>query len=293
MDWSTRMNWAIDYIEEHLDSELSLEEVAKQACCSKYHFHRVFLASFNITCAEYIRRRKLTLAATELLTSKTSIADIALKYGYHSPNAFTRAFRDVHGITPSKARSTSVRLSSFNRVFSPSQNRGGKRMDYTIIEVPEFSVIGKGKHFDLGSFIESGPKFWKDYVNSEDYQALYSLNEGRPGEITQSPLLSAYFPKENGQRDEFVDVLGIESQEISPSTNFDVHKVLAATYAEFMCTYKTSMKTNRYIYGEWFSSTGYERDGSKPDIVSYFPIPFKPMGEMRVRWWIPVVGQSD
>ena len=72
-----------------------------------------------------------------------------------------------------------------------------------------------------------------------------------------------------------------------------VYKLPAATYAEFNCTYRTSMKTNRYIYREWFSSVGYERDGNKPDIAAYFPIAFRPMSEMGVRWWIPVVKKSS
>lgn len=135
------------------------------------------------------------------------------------------------------------------------------------------------------------PKFWKEYVGSEDYQKLYRLSEGRPGSKTNSPLFSAYFPKENGKRDEFIDVLGVEATSELELSGFEVHTVPSATYAEFNCTYKASMKTNRYIYGEWFSSTGYERDGNKPDIAAYFPIPFRPMSEMRVRWWVPVIGK--
>ena len=289
MAWSQRMNLAIEYIENNLEGVLSVESVAKRAYCSKYHFHRMFFASFNITCAEYIRRRKLTLAAVELLNTDKSIFNIALKYGYESPNAFTRAFRNIHGINPSQARADSAMLSSYNRVFFPVKNKGGENMNYKIIEVPEFNIIGKSKSFEFEKFVKDGPKFWKAYVNSEDYQKLCSLNEGRPSPITSSPMLSAYYPKENVKRDEFIDVLGIEATSDLGSNWFEIHTVPSAIYAEFNCTYKASMKTNRYIYGEWFSSTGYEREGSKPDIVAYFPIPFRPMNEMRVRWWVPVV----
>ena len=291
MAWSQRMNLAIEYIESNLDSVLSIEDVAKEAYCSKYHFHRMFFASFKVTCAEYIRRRKLTMAAVDLLNTDKSIFDIALKYGYESPNAFTRAFRNIHGVNPSQARSGQTALSSYNRVFFPVENKGGENMNYKIVEIPEFNIIGKSKRFEFEKFVKDGPKFWKEYVASEDYQKLYRLNDGKPSQITNSPLLSAYFPKENGKRDEFIDVLGIEATSELESSEFEVHTVPSATYAEFYCTYKTSMKTNRYIYGEWFSSTGYERDQNKPDIVSYFPIPFRPMNDMCVRWWIPVIGK--
>lgn len=289
MNWSKRMNLAIEYIESNLDGVLSVESVAKEACCSKYHFHRMFFASFNITCAEYIRRRRITLAAVELLHTDTSVFDIALKYGYESPNAFTRAFRKIHGINPSKARSGSVTLSSYNRVFFPAETKGGKNMHYKIIDIPKFNILGKGKHFEFEKFAKDGPNFWKEYVGSEHYQKLCHLNSGRPSPITNSPLLSAYFPIEDGQQDKFIDILGVEATNEMDSSGFEIYTAPSATYAEFNCTYKTSMKTNRYIYGEWFSSTGYERDGNKPDILAYFPIPFRPIGEMCMRWWIPVV----
>ena len=289
MTWSQRMNLAIEYIESNLDSALSIEDVAKEACCSKYHFHRMFFANFKITCAEYIRRRKLTLAAVELLNTDESIVDIAIKYGYESPNAFTRAFRNIHGINPSKARLGGTSLSSYKRVFFLKDNKAGENMNYKIIEVAEFNIIGKSKSFEFENFVKDGPKFWKEYVGSEDYKKLYQLNNGRPCPITNSSLLSAYFPKENGKRDEFTDVLGIEATNEDNLSGFEAYTVPSSTYAEFNCTYKTSMKTNRYIYGEWFSSTGYERDGNKPDIVAYFPIPIRPMNEMRIRWWIPVI----
>ncbi len=292
MIWSQRMNSAIEYIEGNLDGVLSIEDVAKVAYCSKYHFHRMFFSSFKITCAEYIRRRKLTLAAVEILNSDKRIVDIALMYGYDSPNAFTRAFRNIHGINPNKVRSGSVTLSSYSRVFFPIENKGGKKMNYKIIDRPQFRVVGKSKSFEFDKFVKDGPKFWKEYVSSKDYQELCSLSNGRPGPKTDAPLLSVYFPKEDGERDEFVDVLGLEATTEMDSSGFETHTVASAIYAEFNCTYKSSMKTNRYIYGEWFSSTGYERDGNKPDIVAYFPIPFRPMNEMRVRWWVPIIGKK-
>ncbi|MFK7957088.1 MAG: helix-turn-helix domain-containing protein [Lysobacterales bacterium] len=286
------MNLAIEFMEANLDGVLTIEDVANVACCSRYHFHRVFYASFAMTCAEYIRRRRLTLAAVELVNSKKNVVDVALKYGYESPNAFTRAFRNVHGINPSKARSASAILSSYHRVIFPAEAHGEQKMDYKIVEIPKFEIVGKSQKFEFESFAKNGPSFWKEYVGSEDYQKLMGLNDGMPGPVTAAPLLTGYFPKENGSRDEFIDILGLEITSEIQSDGFEVQAVPSATYAEFNCTYKSSLKTNRYIYGQWFGSTGYERDGNKPDIVAYFPIPFRPMNEMRVRWWIPVVGMK-
>ena len=104
MEWSERMNAAIDYIEENLAGEIDFNVAAEKAACSTFHFHRIFFALNGLTPAEYARRRRLTLAATELTSGNTRVIDIALKYGYESPDAFTRAFRNMHGVTPLVAR---------------------------------------------------------------------------------------------------------------------------------------------------------------------------------------------
>ncbi len=289
MSWSERMNLAIDYVEENLDNAITLEEAAKVACCSKYHFHRVFFSSFDVTFAEYIRKRRFTLAAADILSEEMRIVDIALKYGYNSPNAFTRAFRNIHGINPSDVHASPVRLTSYKRVSFPLEKTGVEKMDYRIVKRPTFDMIGRSKDFVFDDFVKNGSKYWKDYVSSDSYKKLYQLTHGKPGPVSGAPLLSCYFPKENSKTDEMTDVLGLEVTPNMSIGNYKIHTVPEATYAEFDCTYRTSMKTNRYIYGEWFSATGYERDGNNPDIAAYFPIAFRPMGEMGVRWWIPVV----
>lgn len=104
MEWSERMNAAIAYIEDNLAGEIDFNEAAKRACCSLFHFQRMFFAIIGVTPAEYARRRRLTLAARELTTNGDKVIDIALKYGYDSPDSFTRAFRNAHGLTPLAAR---------------------------------------------------------------------------------------------------------------------------------------------------------------------------------------------
>ena len=292
MTVSRRLKKAIDYIEDNLHSALRADDIASVACCSKYHFHRMFFSRFNMTCGEYIRRRKLTLAAVDIAHSDQKILDIALKYGYESPNAFTRAFKGFHGINPSEVRTDAVRVSSLSRVLIDTEKTGGEKMDYKIVTKPAFRILGRSKPFNFDSFVKEGQKYWKEYVASDDYQALLELSNGRAGAISTAPLLTGYFPAEEDDLCEFVDVLGLEASDEMDDGSFEAFDVPPATYAEFNCTYKTSMKTNRYIYGEWFASTGYERDGMKPDIVAYFPIPFRPMGEMCVRWWVPVNAKS-
>ncbi len=113
LDWSERIQLVLDYIENNLAGEISIDAAAGIACSSKYHFHRVFHAMLGVSFSEYVRKRRLSKAGAELLSSKAKIIDIASKYGFNSPNAFTRAFRDLHGINPSQIRTGQVRLSAY------------------------------------------------------------------------------------------------------------------------------------------------------------------------------------
>lgn len=99
MDSLERMNQALAYIEENLADEIDFKQVERLALCSEYHFRRMFSFLAGVNLSGYIRRRRLTLAAFELVHRNTLVIDVALKYGYNSPDAFTRAFYGLHGVS--------------------------------------------------------------------------------------------------------------------------------------------------------------------------------------------------
>lgn len=107
------LNEALDYIDQNLENEIDEQEIAKRAYCSVFHFKRMFSYLAGIPLQEYIRRRRLTLAAFDLQDRTVKVIDIAIKYGYNSPDVFTRAFQGLHGITPTEARNTSHSLQAF------------------------------------------------------------------------------------------------------------------------------------------------------------------------------------
>lgn len=115
MDWIQGIQNAINYIEEHITETIDYEEVAKAACSSKYHFQRIFGIMCGITLGEYIRRRRLTLAGGELLSKKGTVTDVAFKYGYDTPESFSRAFTRFHGIKPSQVKKNCF-LNSYSRL---------------------------------------------------------------------------------------------------------------------------------------------------------------------------------
>lgn len=104
MDWIIGLQKAIDYIEDNLTETIDYEMVAAQSFSSSYHFQRVFRILCGFTIGEYIHNRRLSLAGTELATSDAKVIDVALKYGYGSPDSFAKAFQKFHGILPSQAR---------------------------------------------------------------------------------------------------------------------------------------------------------------------------------------------
>lgn len=112
MEWISRLNSAINYIEEHIQDELDMEKVGSIAGCTSYHFQRMFAYMSNVPLSEYIRRRRMSLAAVDLLSGE-KVIDVAVKYGYESPTAFNRAFKNIHGIAPSKISEEGVAVKSF------------------------------------------------------------------------------------------------------------------------------------------------------------------------------------
>lgn len=288
IDWSLRMNAAIDYMESNLEDEIDILIVAKKAQCSSFHFQKMFFAIFGITPAEYIRYRRLTLAATELSVGNAKIIDISFKYNYESPTSFTRAFKNFHGMKPSEVRKPGAKLFSFNRASFQIEIKGGNRMNYKIVERPAFEIMGKSKLFTHETFFKEAPKFWKDYVGTEEYKVLWNINQGRSGKVSEAAIMSIYLPNDKN-RESFTDTLGVEIDKKVDLKHFSRFTVPSATYAEFYCTYQTSAKMNKQIYGEWLPSSGYERDPKKADIAAYFPAAFLPMTQMAVRWWIPVI----
>ncbi|MCM1508308.1 MAG: AraC family transcriptional regulator [Ruminococcus flavefaciens] len=162
MNWINGIQKALDYIENHITEKLDYTEIAEQAYCSVFYFQKIFNALCGMTVGEYIRNRRLTLAGSELYSMKSKIIDIALKYGYESPESFTRAFKKFHGITPSDARQNGLGLKSFSRLSVKIIMKGGNTMNYIIVEKPAFKVLGvTEKHsIDENRNKNTIPAFW-------------------------------------------------------------------------------------------------------------------------------------
>lgn len=286
MEWLEKMNSAIDYIEENLAGEIDFKEAAKRACCSTFHFQRVFLAVNGVTPVEYARRRRLTQAARELTSTNAKVIDVALKYGYDSPDSFTRAFRNVHGVTPLAAREPGVTLTAFPRISFHILLKGGDDMDYRIIEKPGITIAAKTRQFTTSNgqnFVEI-PKWWHEFLTSSECQALTSLAGNKPGAVTRGAMLGICY----GEADdvEFSYAIGVELPQGASSGAFEKIEIPAATWVVFDCTLDNLQEVTKRIFSEWFPSTGYEHD-STPELEVY--LPEKPGKPMNCELWIPII----
>lgn len=174
MDWITGIQNAINYIEEHLTEEINYDKVAEEAACSSFYFQRIFGILCDISLGEYIRNRRLTLAGNELNASDIKVIDIALKYGYESPESFTRAFSKFHGITPSEAKKNGSKLKSFSRLSVKITLSGGSMMDYKIVEKEAFEIIEKVEAHSIENDVnaKSIPDFWTKSHNDGTVKTL-------------------------------------------------------------------------------------------------------------------------
>ena len=163
MEWITRIQNAVNYIENHITEDLDYDVIAAQAACSGFYFQRIFGILCGITLGEYIRSRRLTLAGSELSAADEKVIDVALKYGYESPESFARAFSRFHGITPSEAKKDGSRLKSFSRLSVQIILKGGNIMDYRIVEKEAFKVIEKVETHSIADSanINTIPEFWE------------------------------------------------------------------------------------------------------------------------------------
>ncbi|NLK97669.1 MAG: AraC family transcriptional regulator [Epulopiscium sp.] len=166
MEWMTIIGNSIQYIEEHITEDITVDSIAKNANVSTFYFQKGFAMLCGFTVAEYIRNRRLALAGNDLLVTDEKIIDIAIKYGYDSPDSFTKAFTRFHGVTPTSVRKDGVMLKSFAPLKIKISLEGGYLMDYRIMKKEAFTVLGNVREFSYEGAKEVVPQFWQEHFSS-------------------------------------------------------------------------------------------------------------------------------
>jgi AraC family transcriptional regulator len=260
------------------------------ACSSTFHFQRMFQMLTGVTVGDYMRKRRLTLAAQELATSDVRVIDIALKYGYDTPESFTKAFRKVHEVTPSAARKPETRLKVFPRLSFQLSIKGDKDMDYRIVEKQAFKVVGKAIRVSTrdNEHMQMIPKFWQSSMTDGVYQAVVNLNTGQGmfGGATMGVCVDFQMDKQ-----EFTYMIAVESLGSAIPDGFVEKEIKAATWAVFDSVGALPdaiQSVWQRIFSEFFPSTGFEHAEGGAEIEIYPPgLPSDESYKCEV--WIPIV----
>ncbi len=252
MEWVERLNQSMNYIEEHLTGEMDYEQLGRIACCSTYHYQRMFTYMAGITLAEYIRRRKMSLAAVDLQGGNERVIDIAEKYGYRSPTAFNRAFQSFHGIAPSSVNSEGVSVKSFSPIVFRIAVKGATEMNYRIETKEAFRIIGVSAPLDKE--IENNfmvvPKMWQKASVNGIIQRLAGMADTPP-----MGLLGVSVCNDEEQWKYFIAVSSKKT-----SDEFEEYTVPASVWAIFSGTgtNQSIQELEQRIITEWLPTSGYE-----------------------------------
>lgn len=267
-----RLQAAIDYIETHLTEDIDVHTVAAQAYFSAYHFQRIFSSLCGMPLGEYIRRRRLTLAGQELCASRQlRVIDAAMKYGYDSPDSFSRAFRRFHGVLPSQAGLPGTMLHSFAPMKINLQE-GGIMMEYRIEQKPTFTVVGYKKQFNNETSYQEIPRWWNEI-------------------LAQQPAVMGQFGVCIDTDGKLFDyIIADLCQPWKPIPEGCVtYTIPAGTWAVFPCTLGTLQQTNTRMWREWLPACReFKLDGNY-NLEFYYELNEKDPPSSGVELWLPVV----
>ena len=289
MDWLDKMNGAIDYIEDNLTEDIDYENIAKVACTSVSHFQRIFSFIVDIPLSEYIRRRRLTLAAMELQNSDIKIIDLALKYGYQSPDAFTRVFRNIHGVTPTAARDMNISLKAYPPLSFHISIKGDVEMNYKIVEKDSYDVFGKSITIGLEeNQYEVIPKLWMDIQENGVYEKICEIGGFEP--YSNTLLNAALYDFENDGSYKFKYIINTSVPPIKDvPEELDVITIPSSKWVVFSESYERVEETSETIqnlwkraFTEWLPTSQYEV-ASGPQLEVY------PWETKTVEVWVPIV----
>lgn len=259
MDMLSKLNDSLTYIELNLTQDIDVKEAAKLAQCSEYHYKRMFSFLAGIPLSEYIRRRRLTLAAFELANSDMRIIDVAVKYGYSSADTFARAFHSLHGITPSEARTKGQALKAYPRMTFQLTIRGGSEMNYRLVEKDAFRIVGIKKRVPL-IYHGVNPEIasmWQQ-LTMETITQLKQLSNVEPIGLLSASTNFSEGRQEYGELDHYI---GAATTKECPD-HLSMLEVSASAWAVFEAVGPfpdTLQQVWGRIYAEWFPSSLYEQ----------------------------------
>ena len=273
--WIDGIQNAIRYIEDNITEDLTVEDIAACSYVSAFYFQRIFSVLCGVTVGEYIRNRRLTLAAQELSRENDKVINIAMKYGYESPDSFARAFARFHGVSPSAATKKGARLRAYAPLHIKISMEGGTMLEYKIAEKEAFTVMGKSKKFNTDTSYDEIPRFWREHMESRENQiicGMYGICMDVDGKIFDYLIADNYIPWNEVPYGYITKVIP------------------AGTWAIFPCRGalpKSLQDVNTKIWSEWLPNCREYRLGGNYSIELYAPLAENPE-DTYCEIWVPI-----
>jgi len=292
MDLLTQLNRAMDYVEEHICDDIELADASSVTAYSAYHFGRMFYYIAEMSLSEYIRKRKLSLAAMDLQGGRDKVIDLAVKYGYDSADSFTRAFVNQHGVTPTIARNHGVALKIFPPISFQIKIKGVQEMNWRIEKKETFEVFGIERIFSNDE-TNKVPGFWDECHQNGSYEKLFDdaggvrLPKGEHRGVCVVNAVCGYCePGEN----KFPYMICAFKKDGCKTEGYKVAQIPAATWAVFRSDDSDNIGVHipqlfNRAYSEWLPSSGYDK-AVGPDMEIYG---VADSGKYFEEVWIPVV----
>ncbi len=283
MNWLHDMNNALQYIEDNMTNDIKLEDIAKESYSSYFHFSRMFYMLSGINLGEYIRYRKLTLAANDLVTTNQKVIDIALHYGYTTPESFSKAFKKFHGVNPKDAKKSSTTLKFTPKLSFQINIKGDYIMDYEIKKLSDLYFTGYTINVTTKegqNFIDI-PAFWSKVMEDGTFKKLIPFSDewGVMGIMYNWDM----------EKGTFTYMIGVHQKELplEETESIQFEDDLFASFKVVGALPKAMQEVCTQIFSEWLPSSNYMHsggpeiemytmgDGSKDDYVSYYMLPIK------------------
>ena len=265
MEWNEKLQAIIDYVEEHLqrtEEAINPLEIERLAGCSYSFFQKVFSYMNDMSFAEYVRYRKLTLAGYDVMSTQMKIIDISYKYGYDSPTSFTKAFQQFHGVSPSQARKTRQTL----KVYPKMQLHMKQSYDWRLEEKSAMRLIGKSIRLSYRDHVhfQSVPEFWSECQRNGDYAKLYALDEGNT-----LGMFGLFHDYNTLEKECTYSIMVINNHE--KSDEYDEILIPDATWAIFDCRGSVPQAIQegwKFLYQEWLVQYPFLHDAC-PELEWY------------------------
>lgn len=287
-----RINKILSYIHSHLHQTLSLDELAKYSCWSRWQLQRVFQAETGLSVATYVRELKLSFAAERLIDSSERVIDIAFTFGFTSEVAFSRAFKQMFGVSPRSYRKLGQRTGLRKPVVNLPPNAQPTNFVEVRVETKEGFVL-KGVRDQIRGLFATEPDFQQKVPQlwQQLEKAMYKAGDNQWSyigvvDVTQSEWAGSQIQYWAGMA---FEVLPSQPSVLDAFSSLDTLSVPRQTYAVISHRGPIALlpKTLEWFLLHWLPSSGY--CGVEGYELECYPLDYQSCSPQAVmQYWVPI-----